>query len=33
MKSHVGMQVCFVCIEPKGILLDTMLEKQMNKGE
>ena len=29
MKSHVGMQVCFVCLEPKSILLDTRLRKTL----
>ena len=29
MKSHVGMQVCFICLEPKSILLDTRLKKTL----
>jgi len=29
MKSHVGMQVCFICLEPKSILLNTRLKKTL----
>ena len=29
MKSHVGMQVCFICLEPKGILLDRRLKETL----
>ena len=29
MKSHVGMQVCFICLEPKSILLNTRLRKTL----
>ena len=29
MKSHVGMQVCFICLEPKSILLDRRLKETL----